>query len=261
MPARAPDTTTHGVPYNPLAAPFDLLQECDLLRWVGSPYTSTLQRTIPHSYGLSTGNYRYERVDRVDEPIYHQGPQHLDGADITREFAEDAQFILGPCANSNIGGSLVPTQPFVGTRACEGSHLTIQICTCNTVVEDYNVSAVPYLQDPGSFSMTSSDSASSIGAITPTQHAPLQPAAQASLVCPFGCQGTFGRPGEYRRHMGKHDNPTFFCTQHGCTKSFYRKDKLKDHLRQGHGIAQPRRARRAAVIGAVNVAPTTGNQV
>jgi len=56
----------------------------------------------------------------------------------------------------------------------------------------------------------------------------------ASRQCPYGCTDTFGRPGEYRRHMKKHNGPFFPCTRAHCGKMFYRQDKLNDHLNKGH---------------------------
>jgi hypothetical protein len=44
------------------------------------------------------------------------------------------------------------------------------------------------------------------------------------------------RAGDFRRHMKKH-NPKIFkypCTMDGCQKTFYRADKLKNHLDQKH---------------------------
>jgi len=52
--------------------------------------------------------------------------------------------------------------------------------------------------------------------------------------CPYGCPGTFGRPGELRRHMKKHNGPFFPCTHANCGKMFYRQDKLRDNLAKGH---------------------------
>jgi hypothetical protein len=49
-----------------------------------------------------------------------------------------------------------------------------------------------------------------------------------------GCNKTFGRAGDWRRHMGKHTSPKFKCIMIDCDKTFYRKDKLKAHVRQGH---------------------------
>lgn len=74
-------------------------------------------------------------------------------------------------------------------------------------------------------------------AVTPT----LAP-VQVPSHCPHGCRGTFSQPGEYRRHMKKHAEHRYPCTQLSCTISFYRQDKLRDHLRQKHKLeTQPRR--------------------
>lgn len=54
--------------------------------------------------------------------------------------------------------------------------------------------------------------------------------------CCHGRKGTFGRPGEYRRHMKKHNGPRYLCNEAGCNKGFYRRDKLRDHLRQKHKL-------------------------
>lgn len=62
------------------------------------------------------------------------------------------------------------------------------------------------------------------------QHA----AATAPPQCPYGCTGTFRRRVEYRRHMKKHTGPFLHCTYPNCSKKFYRRDKLHDHLTKGH---------------------------
>jgi hypothetical protein len=46
-----------------------------------------------------------------------------------------------------------------------------------------------------------------------------------------GCTKTFRRPGDYRRHMRKHQAPIFKCIDVDCDLKFYRMDKLRDHLR------------------------------
>jgi hypothetical protein len=58
--------------------------------------------------------------------------------------------------------------------------------------------------------------------------------SQERFTCTAGCNKTFGRAGDWRRHMGKHAPPKFNCIIIGCDKTFYRKDKLKAHVRQGH---------------------------
>ncbi|KAJ8111098.1 hypothetical protein OPT61_g6226 [Boeremia exigua] len=64
----------------------------------------------------------------------------------------------------------------------------------------------------------------------------------------LGCDATYLRVGDCRRHLKKHNGPFFACDQHGCNMEFYRHDKLRAHLKQGHGviIAAPRRGRRGA---------------
>jgi hypothetical protein len=52
--------------------------------------------------------------------------------------------------------------------------------------------------------------------------------------CPHGCRGTFRRDGDYRRHMRKHVKPRYRCPVMDCDMTFYRADKMRDHLRQGH---------------------------
>lgn len=54
--------------------------------------------------------------------------------------------------------------------------------------------------------------------------------------CPYGCNGNFARPSEYLQHMKKHGGHAHFCTQPGCSSSFYRADKLRDHLWQKQRI-------------------------
>lgn len=59
-------------------------------------------------------------------------------------------------------------------------------------------------------------------------------ASDEVLRCPRGCRGTFRRPGDFRRHMRKHEQPRYKCPMFDCDKTFYRADKMRDHLRQGH---------------------------
>lgn len=48
------------------------------------------------------------------------------------------------------------------------------------------------------------------------------------------CNATFGRPSEMRRHLKKHLPHSFECEVEGCSKTFYRKDKLEHHHAKGH---------------------------
>ncbi|KAH7072156.1 hypothetical protein BKA63DRAFT_605064 [Paraphoma chrysanthemicola] len=67
---------------------------------------------------------------------------------------------------------------------------------------------------------------------------PTQGRVEARITCGYpGCPRTFRRAGDCRRHMGKHQTPGFKCIVADCEKTFYRLDKVRDHCRQGHGIA------------------------
>ena len=69
----------------------------------------------------------------------------------------------------------------------------------------------------------------------PHQVTPQEP-SEDRISCPKGCTATFGRPGEFRRHMRKHEKPRYKCCVLDCEKTFARADKLRDHLRQGHKL-------------------------
>lgn len=51
------------------------------------------------------------------------------------------------------------------------------------------------------------------------------------------CDASYQRIGDCRRHLKKHNGPFFHCEQRGCGMEFYRHDKLRVHMQQGHGIA------------------------
>lgn len=51
-----------------------------------------------------------------------------------------------------------------------------------------------------------------------------------------GCNSAFKRKADCERHMLKHAAPQLPCTVQGCTKQYYRKDKLVDHRRKRHGL-------------------------
>lgn len=59
--------------------------------------------------------------------------------------------------------------------------------------------------------------------------------AETRISCTVdGCTKIFRRPGDYRRHMRKHQDPILKCIVDDCDMKFYRLDKLRDHIRQGH---------------------------
>ncbi|KAJ6283452.1 hypothetical protein J3E71DRAFT_341165 [Bipolaris maydis] len=59
-----------------------------------------------------------------------------------------------------------------------------------------------------------------------------------SISCRW-CAAIFGRNGERNRHEKKHLAHKYRCMFSDCDKTFYRPDKLRDHLRQGHKHANP----------------------
>lgn len=52
-----------------------------------------------------------------------------------------------------------------------------------------------------------------------------------------GCSATFGRAGDFRRHIKKHADPELSCSVKTCNYKSYRLDKLREHQRKRHGIA------------------------
>jgi uncharacterized Zn-finger protein len=72
----------------------------------------------------------------------------------------------------------------------------------------------------------------------PASLAPAAPPVTADEIlhhCTKGCRATFRREGDFRRHMkSKHGPPRYRCIDVDCDKKFYRADKLRDHIRQGH---------------------------
>jgi len=79
----------------------------------------------------------------------------------------------------------------------------------------------------------SSSSLEDASAETGTANAP------ARQSCPL-CRATFKRAGDLKRHSGKHLPRNFHCRQPGCGRTgiegFYRRDKLRAHERQMHGM-------------------------
>ena len=64
-----------------------------------------------------------------------------------------------------------------------------------------------------------------------------QPAPESRIPCESsGCTKSFRRPGNLRRHMRKHRPANLKCIVDDCDMKFYRLDKLRDHIRQGHKI-------------------------
>jgi hypothetical protein len=173
------------------------------------PIQSTSSGQNQSAYGDT-----YDSHDVVDyEVAYEPSP----------EFFEDARNLLGPVANTdNDFRAHYPSGSVNGYPAHD--HLADAGVVPMAVRQEVGMVAAPintHIPIP-------------VAAPLANAAAP-QPSGQ-NLVCTTCGVATFGRVGEWRRHMKKHGPPSFFCTQAGCTMSFYRKDKLRDHRRQAHGI-------------------------
>jgi uncharacterized C2H2 Zn-finger protein len=63
------------------------------------------------------------------------------------------------------------------------------------------------------------------------------PATPATLKCAWpGCRSSFRRKADLIRHVNSQHFPahSYRCTVEGCTRTFYRRDKLRDHERHSH---------------------------
>ncbi|KAH7084464.1 hypothetical protein FB567DRAFT_604353 [Paraphoma chrysanthemicola] len=136
----------------------------------------------------------------------------------SQEYYEAAQLLLGDYVNpsANLGSLISGVQ---ASNAASIFGIAPASPTC---------SSFPFVPAPALAQAL-------VPSATPITAAP-QLVSHTGLTCPHCGLNTFGRPGEYRRHMKKHAPGAFPCTQPGCSKTFYRKDKLRDHLRQGHKI-------------------------
>ncbi|KAI4671022.1 uncharacterized protein J4E88_009417 [Alternaria novae-zelandiae] len=102
-------------------------------------------------------------------------------------------------------------------------------------IQDFDQSNIPI----GSAAQLNEASYPGMVSATPAQ-APA-PAAANRIRCPHGCPATFGRGGEYRRHMMIHEPARYRCPMVDCPKTFSRADKLRDHAKRGHGGRNPLR--------------------
>jgi hypothetical protein len=60
---------------------------------------------------------------------------------------------------------------------------------------------------------------------------------QARVACShLGCNKSYLRVGDCRRHMRVHERLRILCTEVGCGMKFHRRDKLRQHLRQRHHL-------------------------
>jgi hypothetical protein len=180
--------------------------------------------------GTFSGEY-YGLSNELVDPYISGTFQHPEDAPISSDYMYDAQFVLESNFNVepdsqyywNHASGLVDSHDSLAATPQAPSAVT----SSDIVLP---APALPQFQFQPS------------GFISPATGGPTQPLNAIPLTCPYGCRGTFGRSNEYRRHMKKHQGRNFLCTQPSCGKSFYRNDKLCDHLGQAHKIAPPGRA-------------------
>jgi hypothetical protein len=95
-----------------------------------------------------------------------------------------------------------------------------------------------------SFSFASSSSSSNLTTATSSSTSATPPSIDSSPDGHFCrlCHSTFKRPSDLKRHEGVHfpEQRKYHCKQSGCErkgqKGFYRRDKLRTHERQVHGL-------------------------
>ncbi|KAF2818880.1 hypothetical protein CC86DRAFT_388576 [Ophiobolus disseminans] len=198
----------------------------------------------PHAWiGFNVGN------DDADRPFHEpSGPvanteyacylQYPFDVATSSTFLEDAQYLLGTYANyhERPANPLATSSTYNNVEHHDNYLYTpLEQLMSNDdpdeVVFPGHVPALPQVQVQVQVQVQAHAPAPAPPAVV----AAPQPSGQTLLTCPIGCNATFSRPGEYRRHMKKHGPRAFPCTQPGCGMAFYRKDKRHDHLRQAHG--------------------------
>ncbi len=140
----------------------------------------------------------------------------------------------------------VPTNPIIGTYL-ENIPVTVpnigsgNVDSCTSLVEPLQQNANPLYPNSWQFepNMPTPIPAQNYAAgllpmtMSSASISP-QPSPRQRHFCPQGCEETFRGPGEYRRHMKKHEDHPFKCPVAKCDKTFSRPDKWYDHVEKGH---------------------------
>jgi hypothetical protein len=186
---------------------------------------SCINHLLHQSTGTSNNfQYNYDEYNHLSPYVEsYESLQYPTGTSPSTTFIEDAQYLLG--ANANFDNSVYYNPISNLDDGYNGTSAALHDPTMMNVAG----------QDPAAASALSQDL--STNAAQPVVTNPPQPSGQSPLTCPHGCRGTFSRPGEYRRHMRKHGTHQHLCPRPGCGKTFYRMDKVRDHLRQFHKIS------------------------
>jgi hypothetical protein len=152
-------------------------------------------------------------------PLWYNGHQYQCTIGGSRTLVEDARAVLNGEADYLLGndGSLADVDGIHGIDQGIVNAVASQAINMPTAPQDNVHPQVPVAL-----------------VVLPVNNHNQHITAPAFRQCPHGCTDTFGRPGEYRRHMKKHNGPFFPCTHPYCGRMFYRQDKLRDHLNKGH---------------------------
>jgi hypothetical protein len=95
---------------------------------------------------------------------------------------------------------------------------------------------VDFVQDFGPHATVAPQPTAVVAPPTRPNNAPQQ-THQARITCSFvGCNKSYVRAGDCRRHMLKHGPPKFKCAVFDCNLIFHRADKWSNHMKQGHKI-------------------------
>lgn len=117
----------------------------------------------------------------------------------------------------------------------------------------FSTSSSTAMSASSSNQMTNNTTAPALASLT-SLHPPTHVAPQATAALPTtnntsnrfncihpGCNASFNRHGDLRRHDRVHGPPGYACSVNGCARrgmnAFYRRDKLLDHQRRKHGMA------------------------
>ncbi|CAN9449977.1 unnamed protein product [Alternaria alternata] len=227
-------------------------QEFQLATSTAAASAQTLGGATNHSYAFSSQSKDVDRpldlVAPTDPRSGHAYPQQLGTSYVHEALAQEPLGVLDPY---NTNGSF---HAYTGDASVFGNLAFDDFVT--PTMGDSFLTPMPMLPQPDFFPPKYSYPMAGTGyafqPIAPATTAqmnvvatPNQPSgartnarhrtAETRISCTVdGCTKTFHRPGDYRRHMRKHQDPILKCIVDDCDMKFYRLDKLRDHIRQGH---------------------------
>jgi hypothetical protein len=200
-------------------------------------YNTATSDTIPNEFGLHS-----QAGAIVGTPLLSNFDQntsnHMLDFDITREGIEFSGNL-----DTNLG---------VGSNSTE-LNVSFNGFDENTSNDNFDLGmpgqdleASPKISSPSpEMSFSSSEFNPATPLRTPDPNPPSMPSGTTTSpsrqFCGL-CRSTFKRPGDLKRHEKVHfpERRNFHCWQYGCERNgrrgFYRRDKLRDHEKQVHGL-------------------------